>query len=609
MNDISHGVKNLKKTLFTTLFLLAFFTQNCVETEKSDPLSDLLELLFLQQLIQNLNPAPTSSGNTAVTTLKDCSGDLGLPSDPLFKYQWHLNNTGTGQSTGAVVGADAQVKGAWSAGCSGSGVNVVVVDDGVDLTHEDLRINSNLNKDYTNQLPNQIRSGQDYGAHGTSVAGVATAVGNNGKGVVGAAWEANVSGRNLLMSNTEANIIDSMNNSASDIFISNNSWGATDSTGKLNADLAFLGWRNAIEDGIKNGRGGKGTIYFWAAGNGAYLGSTFPDLDNSNHDGQANFHGVVTVAALGNDDKRASYSEQGANLWIAAHSEGPTGVKITTTDISGSDGYNASSASPLTYGTEFNDNYTNKFNGTSSATPLAAGVTALVLQANSNLNYRDVKIILAESARKVDTSDTGWFAPGGKKKDGSDLEFNHKYGFGVVDANKAVTLAKSWTNVGTEIVSNKFSRTSLSTTINDYNDMAPIYVQDDVAVSGTGIGKIEFIEVEVTINSGTTNPGDLIISLQSPGGAKQARLMNARPCIEDLSTAPKSVNCTAFTAWRMGVTTFLNTPADGTWSLFIADAATGANPYQFGTAVTRTANHTGSHTLTSWSIKFRGRAN
>lgn len=602
----------MKKSLAATLLVLFFTTQNCVESEKSDPLEDLINFFIFQQLVQNLNPAPASTGNSNVTEAKDCSGDQSNLNDPLFKYQWHLKNTGnpTLNGTGATANSDAQVEGAWRQGCTGSGINIVVVDDGVDLVHEDLRIKRDLSKDYTNQLSDHKQAGQNYGLHGTAVAGVAAGAGNNGIGVAGAAWEANIGSRNILMQNDlSSSSPDAMRLNMENIHISNNSWGATDSTGDLNAGFASELWKTAVEEGIKSGRNGKGSLYFWAAGNGAFIGNGFPDHDNSNHDGQANFHGVIAVGAVGNNDLRATYSEQGANLWVAAHSEGPNTVKSVTTDLMGGDGINIVSNGVNVTGSEFNNNYTNSFNGTSSATPLAAGVAALVLQANPNLNYRDVKLILAESARKVDTSDAGWFKPGGKRTDGTDLEFNHKYGFGVVDANKAVSLAKNWSNVGSEIVSNKFSRTSLSTTINDYNGSSLVSAQDNISVSGTGIGKIEFIEVEVTVNSGTTNPGDLIMALQPPGGGFQARLMNARPCIEELSSAPKSVNCTAFTAWRMGVSTFLNTPADGTWTLFIADAANGTNPYGFGSGVTRTASHTGNHTLTSWSIKFRGRAN
>ena len=75
-------------------------------------------------------------------------------------------------------------------------------------------------------------------------------------------------------------------------------------------------------------------------------------------------------------------------------------------------------------------------------------MAALVRKANPALTWRDVKLVLAASARKNDASDAGWAS--GAFKYGSTTDrynFNHKYGFGVVDAKAAVDLAASWTNL------------------------------------------------------------------------------------------------------------------------------------------------------------------
>ena len=83
------------------------------------------------------------------------------------------------------------------------------------------------------------------------------------------------------------------------------------------------------------------------------------------------------------------------------------------------------------------------------ATAIVSGVAALVRDANPKLTWRDLKLILAASARKNDPTNVGW--KDGARKYGSTsatdrYHFNHEYGFGVVDAKDAVDMAKGWSN-------------------------------------------------------------------------------------------------------------------------------------------------------------------
>ena len=78
---------------------------------------------------------------------------------------------------------------------------------------------------------------------------------------------------------------------------------------------------------------------------------------------------------------------------------------------------------------------------------MVSGVAALMRHANSALTWRDIKLILAATARKVDARDNGW-EEGAVKYD-STLEryhYNYEYGFGLVDAKAAVDMAVGWTN-------------------------------------------------------------------------------------------------------------------------------------------------------------------
>ena len=177
----------------------------------------------------------------------------------------------------------------------------------------------------------------------------------------------------------------------------------------------------AVDDGVEAGYGGKGVVYLWAGGNGGIF------ADNSNFDGYANYYGVVAVCAVDDRGRRSWYSEQGANLWICAPSSGGLFAGVFTT-------YN--------YG-----RYSDDFGGTSAATPAVAGVVALVRAANPALTWRDVKLILAASARKNDSGNSGWRTGASKYGASGRYNFNHQYGFGVVHAKAAVDLADGWENV------------------------------------------------------------------------------------------------------------------------------------------------------------------
>ncbi len=362
-----------------------------------------------------------------------------VAADPLYPDQWHLKNSGqSGAGSTGITGEDINVEPVW-AGYKGTGVRIAIVDDGIEIGHEDLASNiaaTGMSYNYVTGSsdptydPTDIASG-----HGTTVAGIAAARDLNGLGVRGVAPRANLVGYNMLLDSTASNEADAMTRGATDIHVSSNSWGSPD-----DADLhpSLFSWRTAIDTGLSTGRHNLGTIYIWAAGNGAFY------TDNSNFDGQANYRGVITVAAVNDQGKQASYSEPGANVWISAPGgEYCSSHAITTTDRSGVTGDN-----PLLGYSDYTDmNYTRCMNGTSAATPAVAGTVALLLEANPLLGWRDVRLILAETARKNDAGDAGWATSTTTPV----YHFNQKYGFGVVDAQAAVNKAVAWTNVGPQL--------------------------------------------------------------------------------------------------------------------------------------------------------------
>lgn len=476
--------------------------------------------------------------------------------DPLFANQWHLRNTG---QAGGCPGEDVRISPVWNAGILGAGVRVAVVDDGLEIAHEDLAANVVAGQSFNYVTGMTDPTG---GEHGTSVGGVAAARDSNGLGGAGAAPRAGLVGYNLLQSLSSVNEADAMTRNAAAVFVSNNSWGATDGTGHYDASAAT--WRTAINTGLSTGRNGLGTIYTWAAGNGGQ-----GNVDNSNYDGQANYRGVLAICAVGDDGVRAFYSERGANLWVCTPSMGRANHAITTTDRTGALGYNFPGAPPGDYA---NFNYTNTFNGTSSAAPLAAGVIALVLQAKPTLTWRDLRIILAQSARKNDPGNGEWTVNGGG------FNINHNYGFGVIDANAAVNLASTWTNVGAEIT---FGPLTLNPNL-PIPDNNTTGVSSTINVVASGIGKIEF--VEINFNTDHTYVGDLEITLTAPSGTV-SRLNEVHGCAGGACPFTGST-------WRFGSARHLGEPANGNWTLAVKDLA---------------AFDTG--TFQSWQLTFYGRLN
>ena len=314
-------------------------------------------------------------------------------------------------------GHDIGVEEVWPT-YTGSGINVAVVDDGMHHQHEDLTDNvlTYFNHNYD---PDRTDIYHPFEDHGTAVAGLIAAK-DNGLGMRGVAPEAKIYGYNYLVEQSDANEANAMSRNSATTAISNNSWGPGDFG---QPEPATELWEAAVKDGVTAGYGGKGVFYAWAAGNGG-------DDDYSTLDEYANFYAVTAVCAVGHDDKRSEYSELGSNLWVCGpSSSGRVGQpRIATTDDK--------------------HRYRGTFGGTSAATPIVSGVAALIREANNALTWWDVKLILAASARKNDPDNTGWEQ--GALKYGSTTDrynFNHDYGFGMVDAKAAVDLATGWTNV------------------------------------------------------------------------------------------------------------------------------------------------------------------
>ncbi len=288
--------------------------------------------------------------------------------DPLYAMQWHSHGNPHG-----VLTTDQY---------SGLGVNIAIVDDGVEFHHPDLLNNYqsalswNYNDNNADPTPN------NGAGHGTCCAGLAGAVKNTvcGRGI---AYNAGIVGIKILGRGVydfeEAQALSHRNDQ---IRIYSNSWGPYDDGRRLEGPGMVT--KTALERGFNSGR----NIFVWAGGNGK------AHQDNSNYDGYANSPYTIAIGANNHLGGQSYYSESGANIFATAPSSG-AGKGLITTDLQGPAGYSHGSCAY-------------DFGGTSGAAPIAAGVIALMLEEKPELTQRDVMHIIAKSGNYLHTHERGF---------------------------------------------------------------------------------------------------------------------------------------------------------------------------------------------------------
>jgi len=474
-----------------------------------------------------------------------------LPNDPLFPDQWHIR--GRGQN-GAKKASDARITPVWEQQDSsgnlirGTGIVIGINDDGVEMNHPDLSANirTNLSYNFVDKTSDPSPSATDF--HGTAVAGVAAAVGYNGIGVSGAAPSAGIAvikGSSL----NDAIAPPAMLSQTGSIRVSNNSWGPPDDGQTIRAPGSAM--QSALRSSAESG-----TITIWSAGNGLL------EKDNANYDGYANSIYVLSIAAVNDYARQCDYSESGANNIISAPSgfDGDTNNAArrtqgtATTDRLASLGYNTGVPLPVHVQPipDFeNLDYTNTFNGTSSAAPVVSGVTALVLQANFSLNWRDVKEIYIRSATRNDSGDSDW------ARNGAGFWFNHKYGAGLINAAEAVRLAKNWSNLGS-MSSVSIPLSSLPANIRDNNSGGLVKYFDTRSLAGL---RVE--HATLTVNIPDLPAGEQVIELTSPAGTKSVLSEVHNDTIND------------YAPWTFSTVHNWGEDSRGLWKLKIADRVPG----------------------------------
>lgn len=449
-------------------------------------------------------------------------------SEPLYPFQWHLNYKNSyfsnfpniWKASSDPMDYDLNIENAHKQGIKGQGVKVLVLDDGIDINHEDLKSNIDQNLTYnfndgsSDPTPPKTDEYIDT-SHGTNVAGIIAAA-QNGKGVMGIAPRVTLGGANVLTTKDSFPDMEAYGGAEfsknADIFSA--SYGANPVTpiGYDTPENTPVSLR-----ALPKLRNNKGAIFIKASGNefvdyGSEAGGTYRDClnefsfelpcENPAHDTDTLEPTVVVVNAVNAKGQRASYSNAGSISWISGlggelQAAGIFGEKsnsfimgpqIFSTDLQGCDrgysrhGLDKDSSTLFLQGiSTFKELKNNLFcnysymNGTSAATPTVSGVTALILQANPNLTWRDVREIIKRTARVIDPNydqreetnllvdlETGKYLKEtdasnriqdgmrrisldyGWQKNGAGIKYSNWYGFGFIDAGAAVKLAKTY---------------------------------------------------------------------------------------------------------------------------------------------------------------------
>lgn len=539
----------------------------------------------------------------------DASPSVQTGTDPLFSDQWHLSNTGQSAfaSFGGIAGADLSMEATLNSGPYGENVRVAVVDTGLEQCHPDLLKSVEDNASYnfaadTQQLSpwfGAVRTDAfnpySLGDHGTAIAGIIASSLNNGVGVRGVAPSALIRGYNFLSSwnGTHASSLGSstMNPNSSDVAVFNMSYGSLGS--QRNPSTWFT---NVFVHGVTVLREGLGAIYVKSAGNGfGRCLSIEHDLRSelgcraSNSDSTNNLPYLIIVGGFNADDERASYASSGGNLWITAPSGqyGSTSPAVVTTDQQGLDrGYDVLISRGLALDDESNDggNYISTFNGTSSSAPMVAGAVATILSANPDLTWRDVKDILASTARRIDaeippiriafgggrphTFRHGWI------QNDAGYWFHNWFGFGAVDLDAAVTMARSYpSDTRGDFTESDWFSTIDGLSIPDFNSDGVVS-----SVDVTDLPSNATIEAVVARVVGTHEfLSDLSITLISPSGTESV----LNPAFNDSLAGDTDL------VWQLLSNAFYGESPNGSWSLKIVDAH---------------SDHDGE--LQEWSIRF-----
>ncbi|XP_030572268.1 furin-like protease 1 [Drosophila novamexicana] len=396
--------------------------------------------------------------------------------DPKWPQMWYLNRGGD---------LDMNVIPAWQQGITGKGVVVTILDDGLESDHPDIEQNYDPKASYDvnshddDPMPHYDMT--DSNRHGTRCAGEVAATANNSFCAVGIAYGASVGGVRMLDGDvTDAVEARSLSLNPQHIDIYSASWGPDDD-GKTVDGPGELASRAFIE-GTTKGRGGKGSIFIWASGNGGR------EMDNCNCDGYTNSIWTLSISSATEEGNVPWYSEKCSSTLATTYSSGGQSEKqVVTTDL--------------------HHSCTVSHTGTSASAPLAAGIAALVLQSNQNLTWRDLQHIVVRTAKPANLKDSSW------SRNGVGRRVSHSFGYGLMDAAEMVRVARNWKTVPEQ------QRCEINAPHVDKVIPPRTHITLQLSVNHClSVNYLEHVQAKITLTS--QRRGDIQLYLKSPANTK-----------------------------------------------------------------------------------------
>ena len=465
--------------------------------------------------------------------------------DPKWPKLWYINRG---------HGRDMNVQAAWQQGYKGQGVVVTIVDDGLETLHPDLKNNYDADASFdVNSNDFDPTPRYDYtnmNRHGTRCAGVVAAEANNSECMMGVAFESSIGGIRMLDGDvTDLVEARSLGYKQDYIDIYTSSWGPDDDGKTVDGPGTLT--KDVLSRGVRNGRGGKGTIFVWSSGNGGR------SRDWCSCDGYCNSIYTLSVSSVSETGKIPWYSEGCPSVLASTYSSGTAAeLRVITTD--------------LRYGC------TEQHTGTSASAPMAAGICALTLSANPSLTWRDLQHIVVLASRSEDLNTTDWVVNGAGRK------VSHFFGFGLMDAGAMSTLASDWISVPEqhkcEIQSYQWPRNI------PHNGKISMHFRSN-GCHGTQheINYLEHVQAVITLSS--SKRGEIQIYLTSPQGTRSTLL----------AQRPRDISNKGFQSWEFMTTHSWGEDPHGTWTLEIMNGVSSATMHSWSLLLYGTSNDPISH--------------
>ncbi len=486
-------------------------------------------------------PAAGRVGTSGFASVQAVGSGLVMPTVPSQISASQLDGYSYGKTS--VCGSNIALAWRYS---SGAGVNVGLMDDGFDVTTTATfgNFSTALSRVFGG-APNAGIGEPAGGFHGTTTAGMIGATGANNT-PEGMAPNATILGVKVTFSTASTAVLAQAEQYAASVSaVVNNSWGFSGYGVGEPSSAGYGVWYSAIQGAVASGRGGLGDVVTFSAGNDYQDGN-----DLAVQPITADYR-VIAVAASNADGTASYYSNPGAALLVAA-----VGDSVAVANPGGA-------GNSITSGTSY------------SAASVAA-IAALMLSINPALGWRDVQEILADASYAPAPSAAGFSYNGAATWNGGGMHFSNDLGFGVVDANVAVNLARAWTEQSTSANLDAVTVTRTAA--------FGVGVNGSVSSSVTDSAGIRVQHVQVTINDTYLPVARSRIVLVAPDGTRsvlvdQTGLVSGKDQTGGLDVSGSVITSNAF--WGES--------AVGAWTLQIQD---------IGGAV--------AGTIKSWSLTFLG---